>query len=155
MTPPVRAALIDGVITHRETTTAPRAAIWALWTDPQSWPRWEHELRSVKFPGPFEKGAKGSFKPTSGIGGDFIVRKVDDEIGYAITFQVPCGAILLERFFEDGAEDDTVFVQTVKFIGPSKNVFAAILTPYFRMSMPAAMERLKTRAEAQTARRAA
>ena len=42
------------------TTTAPPSAVWALWSDPTTWPSWDPSVLGVTFDGPFEQGTTGT-----------------------------------------------------------------------------------------------
>ncbi|MFB9315620.1 SRPBCC family protein [Nocardioides plantarum] len=41
-------------------TSAPTAAIWALWSEPSSWPAWDPAVVGVTLDGPFEQGTTGT-----------------------------------------------------------------------------------------------
>lgn len=41
------------------TTTAPPAAVWALWSDPATWPEWDPPVQRVVLDGPFRIGTTG------------------------------------------------------------------------------------------------
>ena len=41
-------------------TTAPAAAVWALWSDTASWPDWDPSVLAVSLAGPFEAGTTGT-----------------------------------------------------------------------------------------------
>lgn len=42
------------------TTTADPSAIWALWSDPSTWPDWDPAVQAVTLDGPFEEGTTGT-----------------------------------------------------------------------------------------------
>jgi uncharacterized protein YndB with AHSA1/START domain len=47
---------------HSQTviTTAPPSAVWALWSDPDTWPSWDPSVVGVVLDGPFEQGTTGT-----------------------------------------------------------------------------------------------
>ncbi len=51
------------------TTTAPPSAVWALWSDPSTWPSWDPSVVAVALDGPFAEGTTG----TMTLGGGFDV----------------------------------------------------------------------------------
>lgn len=42
------------------TTTASTSAVWALWSDPGTWPSWDPSVVGVVLDGPFEQGTTGT-----------------------------------------------------------------------------------------------
>ena len=42
------------------TTTADPGAIWALWSDPTTWPAWDPSVVGVRLDGDFEEGTTGT-----------------------------------------------------------------------------------------------
>lgn len=53
--------------TRTVTTSAPPAAVWALWCDPGTWSTWDPAVEDVTLPGPFQRGATGTMVLTGGI----------------------------------------------------------------------------------------
>lgn len=49
------------------TTTAAPDAVWALWSDPATWPAWDPAVESVAFEGSFGEGAAGTMVLAGGI----------------------------------------------------------------------------------------
>jgi uncharacterized protein YndB with AHSA1/START domain len=48
--------------THGEDTSAPPAAVWALWRDPARWPEWNSTYDSAELDGELEPGAEVTVK---------------------------------------------------------------------------------------------
>lgn len=52
---------------HTVTTSAPPAAVWALWSDPGTWATWDPAVEAARIDGAFEEGAAGTMTLTGGI----------------------------------------------------------------------------------------
>ena len=52
---------------HSETVDvdADASQVWALWSDPETWPVWSTELERVVLDGAFVEGTKGTMKPAA------------------------------------------------------------------------------------------
>jgi uncharacterized protein YndB with AHSA1/START domain len=50
----------------RRSTTASPERVWALWSDPDNWNRWNTGIRSSQIDGPLTSGATGTMQTTSG-----------------------------------------------------------------------------------------
>lgn len=53
--------------TETATTSATAADVWALWSDPGSWPAWDPPVESVALEGHFAEGAAGTVLLAGGI----------------------------------------------------------------------------------------
>ena len=51
---------------HAETTSARPDRLWALYMEPMTWPKWDHEIAAVTLQGPVAVGARGRLKPVTG-----------------------------------------------------------------------------------------
>ncbi|MCW2842322.1 MAG: hypothetical protein JWN22_238 [Nocardioides sp.] len=64
------------------TTTASPADVWALWSDPGCWPRWDPAVQQVAFEGHFGEGAGGTMLLTAGIEAPFVLKIVEHRKRY-------------------------------------------------------------------------
>ena len=64
------------------TTTAAPSAVWALWSDPATWPSWDPSVTAVTLDGPFAE-AKQS------LGGTFVLEARDIEHALEVAKVVP------------------------------------------------------------------
>jgi len=56
------------VATHENSveTTATPERVWALWSDPATWPSWNPDVESMTLNGPFQPGTTGVMKTRAG-----------------------------------------------------------------------------------------
>ena len=54
------------IIKHSIKTRAKPEAVWALWSQIETWPTWDHGIQEGKIEGPFVTGARGWLKPKGG-----------------------------------------------------------------------------------------
>ena len=132
---------------YQHPTTAPPDAVWTLWSDVRSWPKWDTDLEAVELEGEFAVGSRGSLKP-KGMDASFPFEITRAEPGRGYSDETPLdGAVL--RFDHDilPAEDGFVLRQRVTMDGPAANdlfgQFAGEIIP----DVPASLARLAERAE--------
>jgi len=63
---------------HTAVTTAPPAAVWALWSDVATWPTWNADLAVVTVDGPFATGSTVTMHAVAG--GDPVVLRLADVV---------------------------------------------------------------------------
>ncbi len=124
------------------TTSAAPAAVWALWSDPTTWPVWDPAVESVAFEGHFGEGAGGTMVLAGGIEVPVTLEVV--EPGRRYLDRLAMGDLVIEidhvvEPHEDGAE---VTVSTV-ITGPG----AEDIGPMVTNDAPKAMEALTAMAE--------
>lgn len=64
------------------TTTAPTAAVWALWSDPTTWPTWDPSVVGVVLDGPFEQGTTGTMTLAGPFDCPVVLAVVEDGARY-------------------------------------------------------------------------
>ena len=124
------------------TTSAAPAAVWALWSDPTTWPVWDPAVESVAFEGHFGEGAGGTMVLAGGIEVPVTLKVV--EPGRRYLDRLAMGDLVIEidhvvEPHEDGAQ---VTVTTV-ITGPG----AEDIGPMVTNDAPRAMEALTAMAE--------
>jgi uncharacterized protein YndB with AHSA1/START domain len=128
------------------TTTASKAAVYALWSDPASWSRWDPQIVSVTLAGPVRVGTRGKLRGTGGPESSFTITAVEPGVRFTYVVSAPLARIEFTRSFADG--DATRFTHRVRFSGAGGGALSGILGKRFKEGMPTAMTRLKAQAEA-------
>ena len=131
-----------------EATTAAPGAIWDLWTEVDTWPQWDTELRRATLDGPMRLGARGQLQPSRGPASRFVISLWEPGRRVRITTELPCASLVLTRTLEP-AGAGCVFTHEVEFTGALGWGFAALLGGRFRAALPGVMRRVRQLAEAQ------
>lgn len=63
--------------TSRETTTAP-ARVWQVWSDVDTWPEWNPDMKASHLDGPLRVGTTGTIETRSGGRHDVVVTQFED-----------------------------------------------------------------------------
>ncbi|MEQ4722212.1 SRPBCC family protein [Nonomuraea sp. B19D2] len=128
---------------HTMDTTAPTAAIWALYADVNGWTAWDTSVLQINLEGPFEVGAEGTMTPEGQDTVRFrIVELLTNEL---FTDETVVGELTL-RFIHklEDAGAGTRVTHRVEIIGPG----AEQIGPMVTSDVPDAMAALIKLAEA-------
>jgi uncharacterized protein YndB with AHSA1/START domain len=126
------------------TTSAPAEAVWALWSDPGTWPTWDPAVEDVQIDGAFEAGARGTMTLTGGIEAPVLLETVERGSRYVDELTVGELTIRIDHVVtatESGAE---ITVST-RVTGPG----ADDVGPVVVADAPRALAALVAQAEAQ------
>ncbi len=131
---------------YTQETSAEAEAVWRLWSDPPSWPRWDEDLEEVSLDGAFEFGSTGTLKPKGMDGFGFELTRVEVGVGYTDETALP-GAVL--RFDHDLVRDNgrLQIVQRVTMEGPAANDYFGELGTGIVLDVPEALRKLAALAE--------
>jgi hypothetical protein len=132
---------------YRQETSAEAEAVWRLWSDPPSWPRWDEDLEEVTLEGSFTVGSTGTLKPKGMDAFGYELTRVEPGVGYSDETALP-GAVL--RFDHDLVPDDGALqiVQRVTMEGPAANEYFSELGTGIVLDVPGALRKLASIAEA-------
>ncbi len=134
---------------HEVETSAPPEAIWALWSDAESWARWDRGLKGATLEGPMQVGATGQITPLSGPPVGFKVLEYAPPSHYAFATELPLARLIVRRSIV--GFDPTRIRHDVSFEGPLAPLWAAQFGPQFRAALPPTMDALVREAEATAA----
>lgn len=145
--------LADGTNRHfahtRESPASPEA-IWALWTDVQTWPTWDTEIEAVTLNGPIGLGQTGTLT-SGGRQSRITVTAWDPPRSYAFATRLPLGSLVVTRTLQPHGEG-TRFTHDVAFRGLGGRLLAPILGKKFRAALPVVMESLDSLASSPDSR---
>ena len=130
---------------HEMATSAPREAVWTLWTTISSWKDWDLGLKDAELDGALRLGAVGHITPQSGPPAKFRVIEFEERVSYAFATTLPLAKLVVRRSFLPS--EGTVFRHDVSFTGLLAGLWAGQLGPGFRKALPPTMERLARQAE--------
>lgn len=128
------------------TTTAPPAAVWALWSDTTTWPDWDPAVQQVTLDGPFAEGTTGTMVLTGPIEVPLSLEVVVP--GSRYLDQLTMGELVIRidhvvRPTDDGGSEVTV---STTIEGPGADDIGPMVTA----DAPVAMEALIVAAEANS-----
>ena len=127
------------------TTSAPAKAVWALWSDPSTWPEWDPAVEGVRLDGPFETGAVGTMTLTGGIEAEVSLEVVEPGARYLDRLTLGDLTIRIDHVVRDSDEGAEITVTTV-VTGPG----AEDVGPMVVADAPKAMAALVEQAERQS-----
>ncbi|MDN4173845.1 SRPBCC family protein [Nocardioides sp. SOB77] len=129
---------------HEEsaTTTAPPAAVWALWSDVGSWHAWDPAVEAVALEGRFAEGAAGTMTLAGGIEVPFTLEVVEPGARYLDRLTMGELVIEIDHVVRADGDGAAVTVRTT-ISGPG----AADIGPMVTRDAPVALERLAALAE--------
>lgn len=133
---------------HTVDTSASPEAIWALWTNVDSWGEWDSGLRRARIDGELGLGTRGRLVPKRGFPSRFEISEWAPGEAYAFTTKLPRAELVVRRSFVEAPEGVTRFRHEVYFTGSRAETWAARLAPSFRRQLPPVMARLAELAEA-------
>jgi uncharacterized protein YndB with AHSA1/START domain len=132
-----------------ETPAAPEA-VWALWTDLDTWPVWDTEMTEAVADGPLELGQTGTIT-SGGREVPFEIVAWSPPTSYAYEMPLPSGSLTVERTLEPLAGGGTRFTHDVTFRGFGGALLAPTLGRRFRRALPTVMVQLAQLAEQEAA----
>ncbi len=129
-------------------TRAPAGRVWAIWSDPSTWPRWNPDVERCDVGGRVREGARGEMRTKSGGTHDVVIQDVVE----GRTFTVNSSGIPGHRlhFKCEVAEtgSGSRISQAVTIHGPLGFLFNAIMGGQIAGSFPALLDGLARDAEA-------
>lgn len=123
-------------------TTAPPQAIWALWSDTDTWSDWDPAVEAVSIGGDFAQGSTGTMTLTGGIEVPVTLEVVDAGTRYLDRLDMGELVIRIDHVVVPTANGAEVTVSTT-IEGPG----AEDIGPMVTHDAPIAMARLIERAE--------
>ncbi len=129
-------------------THATPKQIWALWSDPQTWPVWDSELEWVKIDGPFVEGSTGTMKPREGPVVKFVLTHVEENQQFSDRANLPLTKIAFSHRYEVSEDGRGRIVHKVEMNGLLTPLFSRVIGNKIRMHLRGAMEKLSSLAEA-------
>ncbi|HTV72282.1 MAG TPA: SRPBCC family protein [Candidatus Acidoferrales bacterium] len=130
-------------------TSAPPETLWALWSDPPSWPAWNPQAVSATLDGPFAAGTTATLVTKQGRHPITIIEVVP---GKRFTLETKMPAMVL-RFTcaIDAVDNGTRISQSAEVTGPASVLFGKPVAEQIGQHLPEILAALKETAEKRTA----
>ncbi len=131
---------------HTLETTALPGNIWALWADVSGYSEWDDGIEWAKLSGEFKVGASGELKPKDGRIATFTITGMEAGRSFSDLTPLPFARLRFQHSLEPTAMGTKV-THRIEVEGPLAWIWAQVLRPAFRGSLPAAMRKLARLAE--------
>ena len=126
------------------TTTAPAAAVWALWSDTTTWPDWDPSVVAVGLDGPFETGTTGTMTLTGPFEVPLSLEIVDPGSRYLDQLTMGDLVIRIDHVVVALADGGSEITVSTTITGPGADDIGPMVTA----EAPQALAALVARAEA-------
>lgn len=126
------------------TTTAPAAAVWALWSDTTTWPDWDPSVVAVGLDGPFETGTTGTMTLTGPFEVPLSLEIVDPGSRYLDQLTMGDLVIRIDHVVVARADGGSEITVSTTITGPGADDIGPMVTA----EAPQALAALVARAEA-------
>ena len=134
---------------HSIKTRASKTSIWALWSNPSSWSRWDPALEEVKLDGPFEPGTSGTMSVKNQGTLTFTLTDVRPFESFSDESEIPGALIRFSHHIQtDGSTQ--IITHSVEIDGP-RDVTQAI-GEKISQDIPETMNRLTKLAEQESSK---
>lgn len=131
---------------HSETTTASPEQLWAHYSDPVTWPRWDHGTAEVTIDGPMAAGTTGKLKPVKGPRARFVFTDVTPGVGFTDVTRLPLARLTFAHVIEPVSGSSRI-THRVSLSGPLSPLFARVVGRTIAAELPSAMRALVRLAE--------
>jgi uncharacterized protein YndB with AHSA1/START domain len=123
--------------------------IWQVWTDPDSFPRWDPREVRTQLHGPFAVGSRIDSKQKGNPGGSATITAVEDQHRWTVTSPLPGGSLVNDHILAQTGDGEVTVTKRYDVTGPLGLLFRLYYGPKVRRAMPASFAAL----EAEAARR--
>lgn len=96
--------------------------VWSLWTDVDSWAKWDKGLKKAQLDGPMTIGTRGTVVDNNDRASRFEVIKIKPGESFVYEIRLPGGRMLVIREI-----DEENITHRVMFTGISKTFFGALV----------------------------
>jgi hypothetical protein len=127
-------------------TSAPRAAIWRLWTDVQNWGSWNDDIEKIELRGPFAEGSTISMTP---VGQDTVeLRLTDVSANEQFVDEAEVGDVVVRTIhrLEQLEEDRVRITYRTEITGPAAGELGPEIGPHITADFPQTIASLIDRA---------
>lgn len=131
-------------------TKAPAARVWAIWSDPDTWPRWNPDIENCDVGGAIREGAKGEMTTKSGGRHDIAIQDVVDGRKFTLVSTGIPGHRLHFTCEVVGSGGGSRISQAVVIHGPLSFLFNPMMGGQIANSFPALLDGLAREAESSS-----
>ncbi|MDP1609104.1 MAG: SRPBCC family protein [Chlamydiales bacterium] len=137
-------------LTAEVKTKADPNAIWDLWVDVPSWPKWDHELEWCSLDGPFKVGTTGKLKPKGWLASTFRLISVEEGKAHSDRTEMPFTKIIFNHSLSPCENGEVTIVHQVEVCGLLAPLLWLTMRRAIKKGLPQAVNRLAQLAELKT-----
>jgi Polyketide cyclase / dehydrase and lipid transport len=128
---------------------ARKEAIWDLYSDVTTWPKWDSGIEWIELDGAFEEGASGTIKPRGQDALPFRLTRVEPDSGFSDETEVPGAGVIIgfTHTLESVGEGLTKMTHHVRISGPAAESLGPAMGPGITDGVPDTMRSLMKMAE--------
>ncbi|WP_316355579.1 SRPBCC family protein [Candidatus Neptunichlamydia sp. REUL1] len=134
---------------HTVTIRVTEQQVWAKLADVEAWPTWDNSLSWCRFSSPFQSGATGTLKPSSGPETDFELINVLANQIFDVRSKLPLGNKMIVGHQLRPCSTGTQLTHSIRFEGWLSCLFTRVIGKGLKASLPSAMDKLKANLENQ------
>lgn len=124
-------------------TIATPAAVWALWSDSDTWSQWDPAVERVVLDGPFEVGATGTLTLTGPMEVPFLLETVEPDARYLDRLTIGELVVQVDHLVRAHPEGGSEITVRTTVEGPGSDAIGPMVTA----DTPRALESLVRLAE--------
>jgi uncharacterized protein YndB with AHSA1/START domain len=136
---------------HSLEAPVPRERVWSLWTDIESWSRWNPGVVRAELDGPFAEGATGSVRAAGGPASKLQVLTVEPERRFVTEASERLMRLRFEHELGDSADGQLRITHRVQMTGLATPLMRRTVGPRLERAIPVALANLVELAKSQPA----
>jgi hypothetical protein len=127
---------------HSVEAVATPEAVWGLWSDVASWPRFDDGIERVELAGPFEVGSEGALTPVGGEPLPFRLVAVRPLEGFTDETELPGAVLRFRHRLERLGGGRVRITHAFEFDGPAAQELGAAMGEEMSAGIPASLAAL-------------
>ena len=131
-------------------TKAPPTRVWQIWSDVNTWPAWNPDMKESRLDGPLKLGATGMINTNSGGKHDVVVTHFEDGRGFELESTAMPGTKMGIRATVEPTADGARITQAFEARGLLAPVVAPMMGGMILKTFNSVLEGLKQKAESSS-----
>ncbi|MGC3953012.1 MAG: SRPBCC family protein [Propionicimonas sp.] len=126
---------------------APIEAVWAVWSDPDSFPRWDPREERTELIGPFAPGSTIRSKQVGMPSAEMTLTAATSRTRWTISSPLPGGELTIDHTLASDGAGRTTITKSYRVSGPMALLFRLYYGPRIRAAMPVTFAALEAEAK--------
>ncbi|MFT4232022.1 MAG: SRPBCC family protein [Leucobacter sp.] len=129
------------------TLEAPIEQVWAVWSDPDSFPRWDPREERTELVGPFAAGSTIRSKQRGIPQAEMTLTEVEPGTRWTLRSPLPGGSLTIDHTLTAQGAERTAIAKRYEVTGPFALLFRLYFGPKVRAAMPETFSALEAEAK--------